>query len=43
MGAELGAEGSQYNYVVTAHRPTGVQHAAVGHFTAPSELNLIVA
>ena len=43
MVLELGAEGCQYNYVVTAHRPTGVQHAAVGRFTAPADLNLLLA
>ena len=43
MVLELGAEGCQYNYVVTAHRPTGVQHAAVGRFTAPADLTLLLA
>ncbi len=31
------------NYVVTAHRPTAVLKAAVGAFTGPNDLNLIVA
>ncbi|GBG61192.1 hypothetical protein CBR_g19725 [Chara braunii] len=34
---------SIWNYVVTAHKPTAVTHSAVGNFTSPSELNLIVA
>ncbi|KAG7666932.1 hypothetical protein KSW81_000683 [Nannochloris sp. 'desiccata'] len=32
-----------YNYVVTAHKPTSVSHSAVGHFTAPEDLNLIIS
>ncbi|KAL3616849.1 DNA damage-binding protein 1a [Castilleja foliolosa] len=34
---------SIWNYVVTAHKPTNVTHSCVGNFTAPNELNLIVA
>ncbi|KAK3200235.1 hypothetical protein Dsin_023650 [Dipteronia sinensis] len=34
---------SIWNYVVTAHKPTNVTHSCVGNFTAPQELNLIVA
>ena len=30
-------------YVVTAQKPTKVTHSAVGHFTGPDDLNLIVA
>ncbi|KAM3349701.1 hypothetical protein ACQJBY_022539 [Aegilops geniculata] len=32
-----------WNYVVTAHKPTAVSHSCVGNFTAPHQLNLIVA
>ena len=32
-----------YNYVVNAQKPTAVSHAAVGHFTSPSDTNLILA
>ena len=34
---------SQYNYVVTAHKPTNVTHTLVGCFTAPDALNLIIS
>ncbi|KAG9145181.1 hypothetical protein Leryth_008967 [Lithospermum erythrorhizon] len=34
---------SIWNYVVTAHKPTNVTHSAVGNFTGPQELNLILA
>ncbi|KAM6551938.1 hypothetical protein CsatB_001746 [Cannabis sativa] len=34
---------SIWNYVVTAHKPTNVTHSCVGNFTAPNELNLIIA
>lgn len=34
---------SIWNYVVTAHKPTNVTHSCVGNFTAPQELNLIIA
>ena len=34
---------SQYNYVVTAQKPTAVSHSVVGHFTSPTELSLIIA
>jgi len=40
---EIGAEGCMYNYVVSAHKPTNVQHSAVGHFTSTADLNLILA
>lgn len=32
-----------YNYVVTAQKPTVVNHCATGNFTSPTDLNLIVA
>ena len=32
-----------FNYVVTAHKPTAVAHSAVGHFTGPEDLNLIIS
>ncbi|PFX32002.1 DNA damage-binding protein 1 [Stylophora pistillata] len=32
-----------HNYVVTAHKPTAVNAAVVGNFTAPDDLNLIIA
>ncbi|XP_012942382.1 DNA damage-binding protein 1 isoform X2 [Aplysia californica] len=32
-----------YNYVVTAHKPTSVSNGVTGHFTSPSDLNLIIA
>lgn len=31
-----------YYYVVSANKPTSVNHALVGHFTGPTELNLIL-
>lgn len=31
-----------FNYVVSAQPPTAVTHAAVGHFTAGSAVNLIL-
>ncbi|KAJ4798665.1 DNA damage-binding protein 1 [Rhynchospora pubera] len=34
---------SVWNYVVTAHKPTNVTHSCVGNFTAPNQLNLIIA
>mmetsp|Transcript_63382 Transcript_63382/g.200458 ORF Transcript_63382/g.200458 Transcript_63382/m.200458 type:complete len:1099 (-) Transcript_63382:192-3488(-) len=34
---------SNWNYVVTAHKPTNVTHSAVGHFTSPVDRNLIIA
>ncbi|OIT21733.1 PREDICTED: DNA damage-binding protein 1 isoform X2 [Nicotiana attenuata] len=34
---------SIWNYVVTAHKPTNATHSCVGNFTAPHELNLIIA
>ncbi|KAK2658143.1 hypothetical protein Ddye_004676 [Dipteronia dyeriana] len=34
---------SIWNYAVTAHKPTNVTHSCVCNFTAPQELNLIVA
>ena len=43
MVLELGQEGAAFNYVVSAHRPTSVQHSAVGHFTAATDLNLIIS
>ena len=32
-----------HNYVVTAQKPTAVNAAVTGNFTAPSDLNLILA
>ena len=32
-----------HNYVVTAHKPTAVNAAVVGNFTAADDLNLIIA
>lgn len=32
-----------YNYVVTAHKPTGVSACATGNFTSPDDINLILA
>ena len=43
MVLEVGQEGAAFNYVVSAHKTTSVQHSAVGHFTAASDLNLIVS
>ena len=43
MVLELGGEGAAFNYVVSAHKPTSVQHSAVGHFTAATDLNLIIS
>ncbi|KAK1282340.1 DNA damage-binding protein 1 [Acorus calamus] len=34
---------SEWNYVVTAHKPTAVTHSCVGNFTGPHELNLIIS
>ncbi|KAJ4810268.1 DNA damage-binding protein 1 [Rhynchospora pubera] len=34
---------SVWNYVVTGHKPTNVTHSCVGNFTAPNQLNLIIA
>lgn len=39
---EVGSEGCQLNYVVSAHKPTSVQHSAVGHFTSATDLNLVI-
>ncbi|KAK1277910.1 DNA damage-binding protein 1 [Acorus gramineus] len=33
----------EWNYVVTAHKPTAVMHSCVGNFTGPHELNLIIS
>ena len=38
-----GQAGCMHNYVVTAQKPTVVTHAIVGHFTSPTDINLIVA
>lgn len=32
-----------YHYVATSAKPSAVSHAVVGHFTAPDELNLVIA
>jgi DNA damage-binding protein 1 len=34
---------SAMNYVVTVQRPTAVTAIATGHFTSPTDFNLIVA
>ena len=36
-------QGSAWNYVVTAHKPTNVTHSVVGHFTSPEDINLIIS
>lgn len=36
-------QGCQFNYVVSAHKPTAVNHSAVGHFTSPTDLNLVIS
>lgn len=36
-------QGCQFNYVVSAHKPTAVNHSAVGHFTSASDLNLVIS
>lgn len=41
-GSSVKASGCQYNYVVTAQRPTAVTHTAVGHLTDEHETDLIV-
>lgn len=43
MVLELGQEGAAFNYVVSAHKPTSVQHSAMGHFTSATDLNLIIS
>lgn len=40
---EIGPEGCQFNYVVSAAKPTNVQHSLVGRFTSPSDLNLVIS
>ena len=43
-GAAMGAaEACAFNYVVSAARPSAVSHSAVGRFTRPGDLNLIIA
>lgn len=39
----LPTQGCQFNYVVSAHKPTAVNHSAVGHFTSATDLNLVVS
>jgi DNA damage-binding protein 1 len=43
MPLEVGSEGCQFNYVVSAHKPTAVNHSAVGHFTSATDLNLVIS
>jgi len=43
MVSSSSSSSPEYNYVVTAHRPTVVTHAVVCSFTGPSEKNLILA
>jgi hypothetical protein len=40
---DYGTPNASYNYVVTAHKPTGITHAIVGQFTSPDDVNLITA
>lgn len=40
---DVDSSGCAYNYVVTAHKPTAVVTAVVAHFTAATDINLIVA
>ena len=40
--ARNGVTGCQYNYVVSAQKPTAVTHSAVGNFTSAESLNLIL-
>ncbi|KAL4429821.1 hypothetical protein ABPG77_010938 [Micractinium sp. CCAP 211/92] len=40
---ELGEGGAQFNYVVSAAKPSSVQHSAVGHFTSTEDLNLVIS
>lgn len=35
------ADGGGY-YVITAHKPSNVNHAVVGRFTSPQDTNLIL-
>jgi DNA damage-binding protein 1 len=42
-GQQQKGTGCLHNYVVTAQKPTAVTHAIVGHFTGPTDINLIVA
>ncbi|MEW5313036.1 MAG: hypothetical protein WDW38_004630 [Sanguina aurantia] len=35
--------GPRFNYVVTAHKPTAVSHSVVGHFTSPTDMNLVIS
>lgn len=39
---DLGPPAS-YHYLVSAHRPTAVTAAAVGAFTGPQDVNLVVS
>lgn len=34
---------ASYHYLVSAHRPTAVTAAAVGAFTGPQDVNLVVS
>ena len=34
---------ASYHYLVSAHRPTAVTAAAVGAFTGPHDVNLVVS
>lgn len=37
------AGATEYQYVVTAHKPTSVTHALTGNFVSKDELSLVVA
>jgi hypothetical protein len=34
--------GCQYNYVVSAQKPTAVTHSVVGNFTSSTDVNLVL-
>ena len=42
MGS-LGPQGAVYNYVVTAQKSTNVTCSAVGNFTSPEDINLLIS
>lgn len=43
MMAQAPPANTGYNYVVTAHKPTAVTASVVGHFTSPTDINLIIS
>ena len=40
---DLSPVSCEYNYVATAHKPTSVEHSAVGNFTSAHDQNLIIS